>query len=728
MARRKETISQVDFGYGATRPESVEREDTPLVAEAVKEAVNTVGLTTGAIEGRPGTLHIGTTTSSQGIEVDLGQGRVFDIHIEADGVAIYGSDGSLDTQFSSNTWDDITAKYGTDTFDARDFWVIPDPETSSILIGAQPYPTHALTLTGTTWAFGVLGYAVGLSGAVRQPYWPYYPEISITPSARTGSITVTSSADLWTADFVGLRLRYSGKEILLDTFSSATVMQATVIEELPPTYDLTVASVSGYQVGDAVEHETLGGQGVITAIAGTDITVQATTLWDGFSNANKLIGPNATQTISAKADASPGATFLWDLQAASPVHGYPGWGVKHKGRVYLNRYAKAPNAFAVSVAQQIDDFTLGTDDGDGFMEALGINTGGDLLYIISAEDLLFFTTRGLYYQPTRGGEDVTPSNIGPILFSQIGCAAVAPVAIDDGAVFVDPVGQQVHAAVLSGDFNKSWQAQNISKYHNQLISSPVFLGATKSGSDRPENFVFVVNSDGSAAVCQWDRDQSKIGWRPWTTEGSYLAMYQAFGAIWAIVDRSVDAFTGRFRERFQQGVYLDCASGLGIDGSDGSTTTGDAYFGTVTKAPTHLAGTTPAGYFDGWDLGDLSLDGSGDPVYDFPEYEGVAQLGLPYSIRVVPWPRRSVNTQRGARDVKRLIKAFITVQDTLAFKYENYSFGGYRVGDDLSIPPALRTEEFSAITGGRSAFRERPITSDRPGPFRILKLRYRVTI
>ena len=239
--------------------------------------------------------------------------------------------------------------------------------------------------------------------------------------------------------------------------------------------------------------------------------------------------------------------------------------------------------------------------------------------------------------------------------------------------------------------------------------------------------MFVVNSDGTAAVCQWDRAQNKIGWRPWETSGTFLSIYQAFGSVWAVVDRSIDAFSGRFRERFQQGVYLDCASGLSVD-ADGVTSTGAAYFDTLTKAPAHLIGTTPAAYLDGWDLGDLALDGSGDLIYTFPSYAGVSQIGIPFSIRVTPWPRRSVNTQRGTRDVKRMLKAFITVQNTLAFEYENYKFGGYRVADDLSVPPVLRSEEFSAITGGRQAFDERPITVDRPGPFLVLKIRYRVTI
>lgn len=735
MSKRKETIAQVDFSYGATRPESAEREDTPLVAEGLKEAKNTLSLTTGSLEGRPGLLHIGSTTSKNGVEVDLGAGRVFDVHIVEDGVIVYGSDGSEVASFLENNWDDSAYKFGSKTFDPADFWVMPDPDTSTVLIGASSYPPHGLSLDDAGgWAYGLFQYATSLNGALKLPYWPYFPNVSITPSARTGTITVTASTGIFTAAYVDVRLRYGDREILLTGYVSATVMNATVTEQLAPTYSLTVASASGYQVGDAVDHETLGGQGIITAIAGTTITVLATKLWDGFTNSGKLIGPNAAQTITAQSETSPAPSFLWDLQMASRVHGFPGWGVKHKGRAYFCRYPSVPNAFAVSIAQRIDTFDLGADDGDAFVETLGANLGGDLLYIISAEDLLFFTTRGLYYQPTRGGEDVTPKNIGPVPFSQIGCSRVVPVALDDGAVFVDAVGQQIYAAVLAGDYYRSWAAQNISQYHSHLINAPTFLGATQSGSDRPENFVFAINGDGTAAVCQWDRTQNKIGWRPWDTAGTFRSIYQAFGALWAVVDRDTGLFSGRFRERFQDGVYLDCASGVSIDGDTGAATGGDAYFGTVTSIPTHLENAIAAIYLDGWDLGDGTIEAGGLPYFsdgrwfEFPAWAGVAQIGFPFEIKVTPWPRRSSHSQRGVREVKRVLKTFITVQNTLAFKYEGFEFGAYRVGDDVSVPPKMRTEEIGVITGGRGAFVDRPIIVDRPGPFQLLKLRYRVSV
>lgn len=726
MARRKETIAQVDFSFGATRPESVEREDTPLVVQGLKEALNTVGLTTGALEGRPGLMHVGSTEASAGVEVDLGAGRVFEVHVVADGVVVYDDDGAEVASFLSHNWDANADKYGSAVFVSSDFWVISDPDTSAVLIGALSYPPHALTLDAAgVWAFGALSYATTLSGVVNQPYWPYYPDVSITPSARTGTITVTASAAIFTTDFEGLRLRYGGREIVLTTFVSSTVMDATVTQELPPTLDLTVASVSGYEVGDAVEHSTLGGQGIVTGIDDPIITVLATSLWDGFEAEEKLVGPNASQVLSLKEDAAPAASFLWDLQMSSKVHGYPGWGTKHQGRAYFCQFPSAPNAFAVSVAQRIDDFGLGVNDGDAFVEVLGANLGGDLLYIISAEDLLFFTTRGLYYQPTRGGEDVTPQTIAPVLFSRLGCKRVVPVALDDGAVFADAAGQQIHAALLAGDYYKSWATQNISQYHSHLIETPIYLGATQFGSDRPESFIFVVSVDGSAAVCQWDRTQNKIGWRPWETQGRFQSIYQAHSRIRAVVDRDIDGVTARFREVFQDGIYLDSAVSVFSNGEIAS--------GEGTKLATHLNGATGAMYLAGWDLGDGVIAGGvvTDPdgnAFDFPTYGGLVQIGFTFGIRVTPWPRRSSYSQRGERAVKRLIKTFITVQDTQGFEYEGGYFGGYRVGEDFSVPPNTRSEEVGFIASGRGPFLERPIVVDRPGKFRLLKIRQRVSV
>ena len=735
MARRKDTISQRDFSLGAVRPEAVERDDTPLVTNSLKEAQNTSVLTTGGVGIRPGSVELGITDASVGVEVDLGSGRVYDLHIVPNGVFLYDSDDAVEFSDVASPWTSISDRFGTQDFEDVKFWVVADPDSSSILIGAIDYPIHALVRDSAgAWTFGVLSFATSLAGAVLQPYWSYYAGETILPSARTGAITVTASSAIWTAAHNGMRIRYHDREIVLGTTVSTSIINATVTEELPPTYDFTVASVSGYQLGEAVEHDTLGGQGIITAITGSIITVLATAFWDGFSASGKLVGPNANQTITVQTTVSPAASYLWDVQMQSEIHGYAGHAAKHMGRAYLAQFPGAPQGFAVSVAGFIDDFTMGGNDGDGFVETLGANDGGDLRFVISAEDLLFFTSKGLYYQQTRDGSAVTPRNIGPIRFSRKGCALVEPVAVDDGAVFVDAVGEQIFAAMLTGVQYRSWTAKALTKFHSHLIVSPARLGATSDGSEVPEEFVYVVNDDGTAVVAQWDRETELMGWRPWVTEGNYKAIYQCFGKTYSVVGRTIDEVSSLYRERFEAGITMDCVRSLSVSESFPAGQTGVAYFGGVTAAATHLDGHVGTVYFEGFDLGDRLIDAAGAPLDDvgdvlgFPDYEGILQIGLPFTMRIVPWARRSVDSYYGKRDVKRHIMLLITVQNTHAFSFDGQNFGAYRVGEDLSIPPPLRTEEASFIVGGRENFETRPIIKDRPGPFLMLKLRFKVTV
>lgn len=715
MARRKETIWQKDFSLGQVRPEAEERDDTELVERSVKLGLNMQVLSTGQLEGRPGLGMINTTSATKGREVDLGRGRVFDLHFVPSGLILYDADDQVEYT-GSLTWTSAPRKWGTYAFEDISFWVVADPDSSSILIGSRYFPIQALILNDNgTWSFGEMAFASGLSGAIQQPYWRYYESVSIQPSARTGSITVTASEGIWTSAHQGMAIRYQDREIILGSVVSPTVINATVTEELPPTYDITVASVSNYQVGEAVEHSILGGEGIITGIAGSVITVMATSRYDGFdaTATPKLVAPNAAQVISAVAAAStPAATFIWEMQMQSRVHGYAGYAVRHLSRVFLCDFPGAPQGYAVSVVGAINDFKMGSEDADGFVETVGADSGGTLRYMASVEDLLFLTSKGLYSHQTRDGSAITPSSIHPVRFSRIGCAEIEPVAVDDGCVFVDVIGQQVYAATLAGDIYTKWRAEPLTKLHPNLITDAVHLGATSSGSETAENFVYVVNADGTAALGQWDRNNEVVSWLPWATTGQFLCIYQCFGVTQAIVDREIAETPVRFRERFDPVLVVDCAAEV---------------------AP-HLDGHVAAVYLDGWDLGDNEINGDGDPidgdgnVIEYPEYEGTPQIGLVFQKCVTPWPRKSMRTERATLEVKRTISLKISVQDSHQFEINGETFGAYRIGEDLSQPPPLRNEEYRTTLIGVSGRKPIEICQNRPGKLRISKLGFKVVV
>lgn len=737
MARRKETIWQNDFSLGEVRPEAEERDDIPLIASSCRRMKNMKNISTSQMEGRPGTIYISSTEAMKGVEVDLGNDRLYDMHIVPSGVVLYDVDDAVEFT-GSLTWTGITGAHGSFDFDDIEFWVLSDPDASAIFIGSQNFPIQALTVDDDgIWSFGEMQFAEGLSGVIRQPYWRYYKSTTIQPSARTGAITITASDPIWKNGHNGMAIRYLDREIILGSKVSDTVINGTVTEQLPPTYDITVAAVDGYNVGDVVEHELLGGRGIITGIAGSIITVLATSNYDGFDNATtpKLVAPNAAQVISSVSlAASSAATFLWDMQMQSKVHGYAGYAGRHKGRTYLCGFPGAPQGVAASVAGTTTDFGEGPNDADGFVETVGTDSGGELRYIISAEDLLFLTTRGLYYQSTRGGEAVTPTTFGPVRFSRIGCAEVTPIAVDDGCVFIGATGQQVKAAILAGDIYKSWRVIDLAKYHSHLISRPIFIGATSSGSEVPEEFIYVVNNNGETAVCQWDREADIISWRAWETEGDFKAVYQCFGKTYAVVERMINGTTVQFRERFEEGLLLDCVAAVEISSMFPEGQSGQKFPQGVTAFATHLEGHTATVSMEDWDLGDHVINAAGKPVdengdvINYPDYDGIAQIGLIFIKRVVPWSRRSVNTQRGTREVKRLVDFYITVRNSTTFEVNGVAKGGYRAGEDLTLPPQRRTEQFREAPVGESGFNRLPITQNRPGVLQILKFGYRVVI
>lgn len=736
MAGRKETLWQADFSLGAVRPEAVERDDLELIDRSVRVARNTIGISGGGEEGRPGTAKYGETLADRGREVDLGAAGIFDLHIVPSGVILYTSSGTIAFSDFTRPWVGIAGAYQTYAFSDLRFWVVSQPEEGRVLIGSSYTPIQEIKVTNVGLIYQSYSWDPGFGSTRLQPFFNYYQGVSIFPSARTGGITVGNDGFIWTAAHVGKVIRYIGRQILITGFISSTLVNATVLEELPPTYNVVVASASGYQVGDAVEHDKLGGKGIISNIAGTTITVVCTGRFDGFDAVAtpKLVGPNAAQVISSVTATTPGLSFLWDIQMLSSIHGYPNHAATHGGRLFLCGFPSAALSFAASAVGAYGDFTQGTNDDDGFIETISADKGGSLRYMVSAEDLVFLTTKGIFYHQTRDGSVLTPKTINPIKFSAIGCADIEPVAVDDGCVFADAVGKNVYAATLAGDVYRSWRTIPMAKYHAQIPVNPVMFAATSAGSETTEQFLYVTRADGKIAVCQWDRDAGLIAWRLWDTLGAFRSIYPCFGTTRAVVDRTIAGAARRFMERFTGDAVMDCSSWVRRTDAIPQGQTGISKNGWVSAHATHLIGHTATVYMEGWDLDDNLINASGYPVDGtgtlvvYPDYDGDVQIGLAFESEIEPWARRSARTQRGTREVKRIVQMFVTVQGTGLFHVEGFPFGGYRIGEDLTLPPPMRDWQAKIPLLGRRAYESINIVRRRPGKFRLLKLGYRVVI
>ncbi len=108
------------------------------------------------------------------------------------------------------------------------------------------------------WAFFTDG------GVVHQPYYKFADSlVMLTPSATTGTISLTASAAIFESGHIGTRLRVGSKEVAITAVSSPTVVTATVMQTLAATTatidwsEQAFSSVRGYPSSVAFHQDRL---------------------------------------------------------------------------------------------------------------------------------------------------------------------------------------------------------------------------------------------------------------------------------------------------------------------------------------------------------------------------------------------------------------------------------------------------------------------------------------
>ena len=694
VARLKSTITQRNFSLGEIIEDFLEADDTDARRSSLRDGLNIRVTNARTAKGRPGMFYRRTLTTAQdAFEIRPGTGLVYGLIVNNASLEIIDANMTLVTTFSSVPWTD-----------ASTVWVEPFRERT--VIGC-PNGIYVLTYSGS-WSFAPMAFETTAGGEIAQPYWAYRTDVTIQPSAVTGAITITASGAVWSSAYVGLRIRYGQREISVTGYTSPTVITGTVISQLPPSYNITVASAASFRVGNAVVGQDTNYQGLITAIAGNVLTVATIEYFDGPDINEVLSGPSGSSKVSAKATVSPVSSPIWDEPLMSSIRGYPGAGSSASGRLALVDFPNVPDLVALSSVRDITDFEVGADDDDAITRQVGDNAPR-FLHALNCGDLLLLSDRGLYYVPLRDNGILSPSTFNVVLFDKRAANSVRPVVIDGGVIFVEGSGETVSAALLDGNIYLKWSVRPISNFHSHLINTPKKLCAPPIYSNSPDKYLFVVNADGTIAVVSWVADfgSESIGFVPWETDGTFVNVAPIFGGYWAIVDRPVAGQIRRFLEEISDDAYLDCA---------GTYTAGVA---------THLPTETVHLWNEGWYDGQASVGGDGK-IIDNGSLSGGSQYGYNFISRISPWPVENIQTTRVGMLKARVIRASVSVLDTVTFQCRTNrttkTIEAYSAGDDTSAPPSGKTAVFRFPIFGSKDHPEIEVIKHLPGPFHVLAI------
>ena len=385
-----------------------------------------------------------------------------------------------------------------------------------------------------------------------QPYSTFQASgVTLDPSATSGTgITLTTSADYWVSDHVGVTVRYHESEILITGYTSATVVTGDVLDTLKIRLSvlnpLRTADGSnlvevthlnhGLNVGDAITIEGASATGGINT-AQLNVTDQVREIIDentytyqagGTANDSEDGGGNVKVVSHAP-------IRDWDEQSWSAVRGYPAAVTFHENRLCFGGTIAEPDNIWMSKVGSFFNFDVGeAADADSIQIVAATGDVNQIRYMVSNRDLQIFTATGELYVPTYLNQAITPTNAQIRKQTPYGTEFVQPASIDGATIFAEMGGRTVREYLYT-DTEEAYTATSISTIASHLIDSPKYLTVVHSGFDLPDSYAAITLGNGDISLFSSNRAEKKASWTRVTTDGRFSSVVAIHNRLFANV-------------------------------------------------------------------------------------------------------------------------------------------------------------------------------------------------
>lgn len=332
--------------------------------------------------------------------------------------------------------------------------------------------------------------------------------IKITPSATSGSITLTASADWFVAQHVGLQYQINGGLVTITAVTDATHATATVNNAITPPADAHTIKdtlVLDYvPPGDPPGSEAVPFTFDIEALASFTETTLTTTFPESLPAGLTITKTTVTDQLTGT-DPDPN----WKEQAWSSYRGWPACITFHEQRMILGSSPTYPTYEWGSKSDDPLNFTIGTLDSDAWaFNFAAISTS--IFHMISADGIATFA--GDSELTIRGGSDspITPSNVQPKSRTPHGSSLVRPVKIGGEIYFVPPSGLKLRGFgyQFSSD---SYVAPDVALIADHLISEGGGI-CCMAYAREPLSLLWVVTNNGGLLSLTLDKEQEVTAW------------------------------------------------------------------------------------------------------------------------------------------------------------------------------------------------------------------------
>lgn len=323
------------------------------------------------------------------------------------------------------------------------------------------------------------------------------PSATLTPSAVSGSVTLTASSSVFTSGSVGQYINAGPQgRAKIVAYTSGTVVSA------------------------------------VTEVPFFDTTAIPSGSWEYES----------------------GYEDVW-----SSSKGWPRTCTFHEGRLFFGGSKSRPSTVWGSKVGLFFDFMPDQVYDDDAIEAtLDTNSLNVITDMISGRDLQVFTTGGEFYVPQSGLDPITPTNFFVRAVSRNGSREGIRVQIlQSGTIYVQRQGKALNEFTFS-DTTLSYISTSISLLSSHLITGPVELALRKATSTDESDALFMLNSDGTMAVYSILRQQEVVAPSRFNTDGEFKDVGVDIEDIYVVTKRTFNGTAKYYVEVFDTTTFTDC--------------------------------------------------------------------------------------------------------------------------------------------------------------------------
>jgi len=385
-------------------------------------------------------------------------------------------------------------------------------------------------------------------------------------------------------------------------------------------------------------------------------------------------------TFTKSASGSPRKEDVW-----SATRGYPNSICFYEGRLVIGGTESKTQSIFMSKTGSFFDFDIDDgDDDEAIFATISSRKLNDIVDVYPGRNLQIFTS-GAEFAVTS--KPTTPSSITIQPQTSHGANKVEVQDVDGSTIFVDRHGKSLLSFLYS--FNEdAYTSDDRSVLASHLINQPVDMALLAGTASDDANWLFIVNTDGTATILNTLRSQDINGFTSWKTDGDVKSVCVVDDQLFMTVERTVNSVAKLFIERWDFTYLMDCSiksvqvAGVidGLDHLDGESVKvltrdgqADANEGYVLSSYTVASG-------------EITLDPS--EVYSFTTYE----VGLPFVPTIKPMP---LNTNIGSGQNQMRLKKIVRMNLRV------YESSGINI-DGIAVP----VREFgeagttSPLTGG----------------------------